>query len=152
MSEEAQEATFVVQRIYVKDMSFEAPKSPEVFSKRGETSVALELNVSNVSLGDDNFEVTLGLTVTNVNQSEEVVYLVEIQQSGIFVIRGVTKEVLAQTLGSFCPNVLFPYARAAIDSIVTTGSFPALMLAPINFDAMYSQARAKSEAETASFQ
>ena len=152
MSEQGQEATFVLQRIYVKDMSFESPKSPDAFLKQWKPSVGLELNVGNVSVGDDSFEVTLGLTVTAKNEAEEVIYLIELQQSGIFVIKGVTEKTLAQTLGSFCPNVLFPYARETIDSIVTKGSFPPLMLAPINFDAMYAQAKAESEAETASIQ
>ena len=97
------------------------------------------MNTSNVSIGEDNFEVTLGLTVTAKNEAEEVIYLIELQQSGIFLIKGMTEEALGQTLGSFCPNVLFPYAREAIDSIVTKGSFPPLMLAPVNFDAIYAQ-------------
>jgi preprotein translocase subunit SecB len=92
------------------------------------------------------------LTVTAKNEAEEVIYLIELQQSGIFVIKGVTEQVLTQTLGSICPNVLFPYARETLDSIATKGSFPPLMLAPINFDAMYAQAKATSEAETASIQ
>ena len=152
MSEQAQESTFVLQRIYVKDMSFESPRSPDSFVEQWKPSVGLELNVSNASIGEDNFEVTLGLTVTAKNEAEEVIYLIELQQSGIFVIKGVTEQVLTQTLGSICPNVLFPYARETLDSIATKGSFPPLMLAPINFDAMYAQAKATSEAETASIQ
>ena len=142
----------MLQRIYVKDVSFESPKSPEAFLKKWKPKVELELNTSNVSIGEDDFEVTLGLTVTAKNEAEEVIYLIELQQSGIFLIRGMSEEGIAQTLGSFCPNVLFPYAREAIDSIVTKGSFPPLMLAPVNFDAIYAQARARSEAETAPIQ
>ena len=152
MSEQTQEASFALQRIYVKDLSFESPRSPEGFLKQGKPIVTLELSVSNVSIGEDNFEVTLGLTVTAKNEAEEVIYLIELQQSGIFVIKGVSEQVLTQTLGSLCPNVLFPYARETLDSIATKGSFPPLMLAPINFDAMYAQAKATSEAETASIQ
>ena len=152
MSEQTQESTFALQRIYVKDMSFESPRSPDAFLKQWKPNVGLELNVSNVSIGEDNFEVTLGLTVTAKNEAEEVIYLIELQQSGIFVIKGVTEQVLTQTLGSLCPNVLFPYARETLDSIATKGSFPPLMLAPINFDAMYAQAKAASDAETASIQ
>ena len=96
--------------------------------------------------------MTLGLTVTAKNEADEVIYLIELQQSGIFMIKGMNQEGLAQTLGSFCPNVLFPYAREAIDSIVTKGSFPPLMRAPVNFDAIYAQTRARAEAETASIQ
>ncbi len=103
-------------------------------------------------LDEDNFEVTLGLTVTAKNEAEEVIYLIELQQSGIFLIKGMTEQALGQTLGGFCPSVLFPYAREAIDSIVTKGSFPPLMLAPVNFDAIYAQAAARAEAETASIQ
>ncbi|MGV0034508.1 MAG: protein-export chaperone SecB [Candidatus Azotimanducaceae bacterium WSBS_2022_MAG_OTU7] len=153
MSEQTKGATFVLQRIYVKDVSFESPKSPGAFLKQHKLSVALELNTSNISIGDDNFEVTLGLTITAKDEEkEEVIYLIELQQSGIFLIKGMTEESLAQTLGSFCPNVLFPYAREAIDSIVTKGSFPPLTLAPINFDAIYMQAKAHAEAKTASIQ
>ena len=152
MSEQAQESTFVLQRIYVKDMSFESPRAPDAFLKQWKPNVGLELNVSNVSIGEDNFEVTLGLTVTAKNEAEEVIYLIELQQSGIFVIKGVSEQVLTQTLGSLCPNVLFPYARETLDSIATKGSFPPLMLAPINFDTMYAQTKAASEAETASIQ
>jgi preprotein translocase subunit SecB len=152
MSEQTQESTFVLQRIYVKDVSFESPMSPEAFLKQWKPSVALELNTSNASIGEDNFEVTLGLTVTAKNEAEEVIYLIELQQSGIFQIKGMTDEALGQMLGSFCPSVLFPYAREAIDSIVTKGSFPPLMLAPVNFDAIYAQARARTEAETAPIQ
>ena len=152
MIEQAQESTFELQRIYVKDMSFESPRSPDAFLKQWKPNVGLELNVSNVSIGEDQYEVTLKLSVTAKNEAEEVIYLMELQQSGVFVIKGVNEEVLTQTLGSFCPNVLFPYARETIDSIVTKGSFPPLMLAPINFAAMYAQAKATSEAETASIQ
>ena len=152
MSEPAQESTFVLQRIYVKDMSFESPRSPDAFLKQWKPNVGLELNVSNVSIGEDNFEVTLGLTVTAKNEAEEVIYLIELQQSGIFVIKGVTEQVLTQTLGSLCPNVLFPYARETLDSIATKGSFPPLMLSPINFDGIFAEAKARKEAETASIQ
>jgi preprotein translocase subunit SecB len=152
MSEQLQEATFVLQRIYVKDMSFESPRSPDAFLKQWKPSVGLELTVSNVSIGEDNFEVTLELTLTAKNEAEEVIYLMELQQSGIFEIKGVSDEVLNHTLGSFCPNVLFPYARETLDSIVTKGSFPPPMLAPINFDGMYAQAKATSEAETESIE
>ena len=152
MSEQTKEATFVLQRIYVKDVSFESPKSPEAFLKQWKPSVALELNTSNSSIGEDNFEVTLGLTVTSKNEADEIIYLIELQQSGIFMIKGMTQEGLSQTLGSFCPNVLFPYAREAIDSIVTKGSFPPLMLSPINFDGIYAEAREKHEVETTSIQ
>ena len=152
MSEQSKESTFVLQRIYLKDVSFESPRAPDAFLKQWKPNVALELNTSNVNIGKDNFEVTLGLTVTAKNEEEDVIYLVELQQSGIFLIKGMTAERLAQTLGSFCPNLLFPYARESLDSVVTKGSFPPLMLAPVNFDAIFLQAKASTEARSATIQ
>ena len=152
MSEQSQEAQFVLQRIYVKDMSFESPKAPNAFTTPWKPQINLELNSSHNILGDDNHEVVLSLTVTAKNEAEEVVYLVEIQQAGVFLIQGMDDETRAQTLGSFCPSVLFPYARETIDSIVTKGSFTALMLAPVNFDAIYAQAKARAEAEVNTIQ
>ena len=153
MSEiDQQEAQFVLQRIYVKDMSFESPKAPDAFLQQFKPKINLELNSSHRSMGEDNYEVTLSVTVTATNESEEVIYLVEVQQSGVFFIKGMEDEAVTQTLGSFCPNVLFPYARETIDTIVTKGSFPALMLAPVNFDAVYAQAKAQAEAKASSIQ
>ena len=152
MSEQSKESTFVLQRIYLKDVSFESPRAPDAFLKQWKPNVALELNTSNVNIGEDNFEVTLGLTVTAKNEEEDVIYLVELQQSGIFLIKGMTAERLAQTLGSFCPNLLFPYARESLDSVVTKGSFPPLMLAPVSFDAIFLQAKASTEARSATIQ
>jgi preprotein translocase subunit SecB len=141
MSEQAQEAQFVLQRIYTKDVSFESPKSPEAFLKQWKPQINLELNTRHSLISEDNYEVVLSITVTAKNEAEEIVYLAEIKQAGVFLIKGLAEEPLAQTLGSFCPNVLFPYAREAVDSVVSRGSFPPLMLAPVNFDAIYQQAK-----------
>ena len=148
MSETQPDAQFSLQRIYIKDASFESPRAPEAFRQQWKPQVNLELNSRHVDLGDENHEVILSLTVTARNEEEEVIYLVEVQQAGVFMLKGLNDEVLAQTLGSFCPNVLFPYAREAIDSIVIKGSFPALMLAPVNFDAIYAQAKAQTEQQS----
>lgn len=143
-----QDAQFALQRIYLKDASFESPKSPEAFRQQWNPQVNLELNSRNVDLGEGNHEVVLTLTVTAKSEDEEVIYLVEVQQAGVFLLRGLNPEELSQTLGSFCPSVLFPYARESVDSIVTKGSFPPLMLAPVNFDAIYEQARAQVETQS----
>ena len=143
-----QDAQFVLQRIYVKDMSFESPKAPDAFLQQFKPRINLELNSSHRPMGEDNFEVTLSVTVTANNEAEEVIYLVEVQQAGVFLIKNMDDEGMTQTLGSFCPGVLFPYARETIDNLVTKGSFPALMLAPVNFDAVYAQAKAQAEAQT----
>jgi preprotein translocase subunit SecB len=90
--------------------------------------------------------------VTANNEADEVIYLVEVQQAGVFMIRGMEDEGRTQTLGSYCPSVLFPYARETIDNLVSKGSFPPLMLAPVNFDAVYAQAKAQAEAKSNSIQ
>ncbi|MFT7132832.1 MAG: preprotein translocase subunit SecB [Cyclobacteriaceae bacterium] len=144
MSEQAAEprdAQFSLQRIYLKDASFESPRAPESFMGQWKPKVNLELNSQHKSVGDDLFEVGLRVTVTVKKEDDEVVYLSEVEQAGIFLIKGLAEQAMAQTLGSFCPSVLFPYAREALDSLVIKGSFPPLMLAPVNFDAIYEQSR-----------
>ncbi|MAM81287.1 MAG: protein-export chaperone SecB [Gammaproteobacteria bacterium] len=147
-----EEAQFVLQRIYVKDMSFESPKAPDSFLQQFKPKINLELNSSHRSIDEENFEVTLSVTVTANNEADEVIYLVEVQQAGVFMISGMEDEGRTQTLGSYCPSVLFPYAREAIDNLVSKGSFPPLMLAPVNFDAVYAQAKAQAEAQSNSIQ
>ncbi|WP_213875657.1 protein-export chaperone SecB [Pseudomonas sp. dw_358] len=132
------EPQFSLQRIYVRDVSFEAPKSPAIFRQQWEPSVALDLNTRQKPLESDFFEVVLTLSVT-VKNGEEVAFIAEVQQAGIFLIKNLDEGAMSHTLGAFCPNILFPYAREALDSLVTRGSFPALMLAPVNFDALYAQ-------------
>lgn len=133
---------FALQRIYLKDASFESPGSPNSFRVGWKPKINLELNTKHGMVeGGDLWEVVLGLTVTAKTENDEVMYLAEIQQAGIFYISGLEEERLAHTLGSFCPSVLFPYAREAIDSLVLKGSFPPLMLSPVNFDALFEQSR-----------
>ncbi|KQQ49320.1 protein-export chaperone SecB [Pseudomonas syringae] len=129
---------FSLQRIYVRDLSFEAPKSPAIFRQEWTPSVSLDLNTRQKELENDFYEVVLTLSVT-VNNGDEVAFIVEVQQAGIFLIKGLDPSSMSHTLGAFCPNILFPYARETIDSLVVRGSFPALMLAPVNFDALYAQ-------------
>ena len=129
---------FSLQRIYVRDLSFEAPKSPAIFRQEWTPSVSLDLNTRQKQLEGDFYEVVLTLSVT-VNNGDEVAFIVEVQQAGIFLIKGLDDGSMSHTLGAFCPNILFPYAREAIDNLVVRGSFPALMLAPVNFDALYAQ-------------
>jgi preprotein translocase subunit SecB len=136
---------FSLQRIYVKDLSFEAPKSPEIFRQEWAPSVALDLNTKQKPLDGDFHEVVLTLSVT-VKTGEEVAFIAEVQQAGIFLIKGLDAASMSHTLGAFCPNLLFPYAREALDSLVIRGSFPALMLAPVNFDALYAQELQRQQA------
>ena len=129
---------FSLQRIFVKDLSFEAPKSPEIFREVWSPQVEMDLNTRQRSLEGDFHEVVLTITVT-VKTADEVAFIVEVQQAGIFLIQGLDEASKGHALGAFCPGLLFPYAREAIDNLVVRGSFPALMLAPVNFDALYAQ-------------
>lgn len=143
---------FNIHRIYVKDTSFEAPNSPQMFNEKWEPKNGLDLNTNAQKLADNVYEVVLSVTVTTKN-SDKTAFLVEVHQAGIFQIEGFDDENLQAALGSFCPNVLFPYAREAISDLVTRGGFPQLLLAPINFDALYQQhleqQKVSGETETA---
>lgn len=132
------ETQFMIQRVYIKNLSFETTNTPAVFQARWEPEMALDINTHHNSLENGVYEVTLTVTVTVTNQNTPA-FLVEAQQAGIFTIQGAPQEQLDHLLGSFCPSVLFPYAREAITTEVTRGSFPQLVLSPINFDALYMQ-------------
>ena len=129
---------FAIQKIYVKDISFEAPNSPKCFTEQWDPKVNMELNTQTQSIAEHNFEVVLSLTVT-VSNNDNTAYLVEVQQAGIFHLEEFPDSILRAMLGSFCPNILFPYAREAVSDIVTRGGFPQMLLNPINFDALYEQ-------------
>ncbi|MCH9691387.1 MAG: protein-export chaperone SecB [Gammaproteobacteria bacterium] len=150
---EGSQVQFAMQRIYLKDLSFETPLGTEAFKKQWKPQAHQELNTKTAKIDEDLYEVELTLTIT-VKLEEETAFLVEVQQAGLFGIKGLEGQQLAQALNINCPQILFPYAREVVDSAVVKGSFPALMLPPINFDALYSaalkqaqqQATAKTEA------
>jgi preprotein translocase subunit SecB len=135
-------AQFSIQRIYVKDVSFEVPGAPHIFTQQIAPQAHLQLTHSATPLEPGLHEVVLSLTVT-AKHEEKVVFLVEVQQAGIFGIQGYHEKDLAAVLGAYCPNILFPFAREVIADLVTKGGFPALLLAPINFDALYAQQQAR---------
>lgn len=136
---EQPQVDFVIQKVYLKDMSFEAPNSPAVFQGEWSPEANIEINTNATKLSDNNHEVDLTLTVT-AKSKEDNAFLVEIKQTGIFTINGVDDQnQLGHLLGAYCPSVLFPYAREAISSLVLRGGFPELTLAPINFDMLYMQ-------------
>ncbi|MFT5235599.1 MAG: preprotein translocase subunit SecB [Shewanella sp.] len=138
VNNEQQDPQFNIQRIYTKDISFETPNSPAVFQKEWKPEVKLDLDTRSAKLADNVFEVVLSLTVTAKN-GDETAFLCEVQQAGIFAINGLTEQQLAHSLGAYCPNILFPYAREAVGSLVGRGTFPQLNLAPVNFDALFAQ-------------
>jgi preprotein translocase subunit SecB len=132
------ETQFMIQRIYIKNLSFETTNTPAVFQEKWEPELSLDLNTAHTKLEEGIFEVSLTVTATVRNQNATA-FLAEVQQAGIFTIQGAPVQQLDHLLGSFCPSILFPYAREAITNEVIRGSFPQLVLAPINFDALYLQ-------------
>ncbi|MCP5162775.1 MAG: protein-export chaperone SecB [Hahellaceae bacterium] len=147
-TQQAQQPQFALQRIYIKDSSFESPNAPEVFQMQWKPQINLDLNTSNRKVSETQYEVLLSLTIT-AKLEDKVAFIVEIQQAGVFMIQGIEGQQLAQTLGAFCPNLLFPYARESVDALVIKGSFPALMLAPVNFDAIYAEAVRRQQEQAA---
>ena len=139
---------FALQRIYVKDLSFESPNAPLVFQEQWKPQVNLDLNTAHTKISDNQYEVVLSLTVT-AKLGDTVAYIVEVQQAGVFLVHGIEGPQLGQMLGAYCPTILFPYARETIDNVVNKGSYPALMLAPVNFDAIYAQALKRKQEEAA---
>ncbi len=139
MAEETtQEKQFSIQKIYTKDISFETPNAPKIFTEKWEPSVDFNLGTHVEPLDDDLYEVALTVTVT-VKCDDTSAYLVEATQAGIFSLNGFSEQEMGPMLGSFCPNILFPYAREVVSDLVAKGGFPQLLLAPVNFDALYAQ-------------
>jgi preprotein translocase subunit SecB len=130
---------FSIQRIYLKDASLETPLGVAVFSGQWAPKIQLDVNTRAERIGEDIHEVVLSLTAT-ATQEDKVALLVEVQQAGIFSCKGLNDEQLRQALGTVCPDILFPYARETVDALVIKASFPPLMLAPMNFEALYKQA------------
>jgi len=129
----------LLQKIYIKDLSFESPKAPTVFTTNVAPQTQLNIRSSAQELGSSTHEVTLTLTV-EAKDKDVTLFLIEIAQAGIFQIQGYTPEEHSVLVGSFCPNTLYPFAREAIADVVGKGGFPQLLLQPINFDALYAQA------------
>lgn len=148
-AQEQAQQQFVMQRIYSKDISFESPSTPGIFTKQYQPKVNVDLNTRSSAIDENgNFEVVLKITLT-AKVDEETAFLVEVQQAGIFLITGIEGEDLKRILGTAAPNILFPYARENIDSLVVKGGFPAVMLAPVNFEALYQQALQQQAAQQA---
>ena len=146
-SNENAEPQFSIEKIYLKDVSFESPAAPAIFTEDWTPEINMELNSQANPIENDFYEVELNITVTAKN-NDTTGFLVEVKQCGIFSISGMDDANLNGMLGSFCPNILFPYAREAISDLVSKGGFPQLLLAPVNFDALYAQHVQNSEGET----
>ncbi len=137
--------SFTVEKIYIKDISFEAPGTPQVFNEAGQPQLQMNLNQRVQRLSDGAFEVVLGVTLTCTIE-EKTAYLAEVQQAGVFGLSGFDEATLDGMLGTHCPNVLYPYARQTISDLIQSGGFPPFLLQPINFDALYAEGvRQRSE-------
>jgi len=149
MSEQEQK-NFVIQKLYVKDVSFESPNAPEVFLKEEFTpEINVQLGTESNQLNDATVEVVLKITVTAEHEGKTA-FLVELHQAGVFTVDGFNDEEKGGMIGSYIPNVLFPFAREAINDLVGKGGFPQLLLAPVNFDALYAQNLQQQQAEETS--
>lgn len=137
MADEQSLPQLALERIYVKDMSLEVPGA-EVFTREWQPELDINLSSAAEKLDDDHYQVILTVNVT-ANNGGETAFIAEVHQAGIFMLQNIPEEQLGAILGAYCPNVLFPYAREVVSDIVTRGSFPQLLLAPVNFDQAYQQ-------------
>jgi preprotein translocase subunit SecB len=140
---------FSIQKLYLRDVSFENPNSPQVFGgSNWEPKMEMGIESSSRRIGEDQFEVVLKVTI-EAKINDATAYLIEVHQAGMFLARGFEEASLSHLLGSFCPNILYPYAREEVSSLAIKGGFPQLLLEPINFDALYAQQHQQGQAPTA---
>jgi len=139
-----QQPVFNIEKIYVKDLSLEVPNAPQVFMSNEAPQLEVQLSQNVQSVDGALFEVTLNVTVT-AKAGDKTVFLVEVAQAGIFQIRNVPQAELDPILGMVCPNVLFPYARESVSDTVNRAGFPPVLLAPVNFEALYQQRMAEQQ-------
>jgi len=147
--EQANSKHLAISKIYVKDFSFESPQAPLVF-KTGEWTPQTNLNLRSAATAIEEgiHEVVLTITV-EAKEEDKTLFLVELQQAGLFELAGYGDEELAAIVGGFCPSILFPYAREAIAAVIQKGGFPEFVLQPINFDALYMQTQQQKAAAAA---
>ncbi len=139
MSESQQaQATFNIEKLYVKDLSLEVPNAPSIFLEQEGPTIDLEIQSAANGVGEGVFEVVLTVTVTS-KLGERTAYLAEVQQAGLFTLKGFDDAQMGHMLHAFCPNILFPFAREELASLIGKGGFPPLLLNPINFDGLYMQ-------------
>jgi preprotein translocase subunit SecB len=141
----AEQPEFAIQKIYLKDISFESPSTPAVFLQEWEPMIDVDFDIDRTVMDDDNTEVVLKVTVT-AKLKEQVVFIVEAKEAGIFLMKNIPESDKEGILKGVCPNILFPYVRQRISQLVTDGGFPPLYLAPINFEAMYMQEQQQANA------
>lgn len=145
-----QQAVLQIQRIYAKDVSFEAPNLPHIFQQEWKPKLGFDLSTETTQIGEDLYEVVLNISVeTTLEDSGDVAFICEVKQAGVFTISGLDDMQMAHCLTSQCPNMLFPYARELVSNLVNRGTFPALNLSPVNFDALFVEYMNRQQAEAA---
>ncbi|MGC1854798.1 MAG: protein-export chaperone SecB [Candidatus Aquirickettsiella sp.] len=137
-SKPTQQPEFIIQRVYVKDLSLETSHSPQAFQEEWQPELNLQFTMNTSNIGADNHEVVLQITVT-AKSKDKTLFLVEVKQAGLFTLKGFTEEQNHQVMSITCPTILFPYAREAVSDLVGRAGFPPLYLAPVNFEALYAQ-------------
>lgn len=142
MNEQLQ-PVFAIEKIYIKDLSLEIPNAPSIFLERDTPEINMQLGGKNQRIDEGLYEVLLTVTVT-AKIKDKIMFLVEVQQAGIFRIRNVSDEEVDPVLGIGCPTILFPYLREAVSDIVTRAGFPPVILSPVNFDAIYQQKKVET--------
>ena len=129
---------FQIRKLYLKDVSFESPSAPQIFTRSWEPAIDMQLFTDAMRFSPADFEVTLTGTIT-AKADEETAFLAEVQVAGIFTVTGLTEEELSPILGSYCPSILFPYLREMVSDLSVRGGFPQVILSPVNFDVLYQQ-------------
>ncbi len=142
-STESQQPTFLIEKIYVKDLSLEIPHAPQIFLEREAPEINMQLGGKNQNLGDGLHEVLLTVTVT-AKIKDKMMFLVEVQQAGVFRIGNISEEEMGPVLGIGCPTIIFPYLREVVSDTVTRAGFPPVILNPVNFEAIYRQKKPES--------
>jgi len=147
MTDAAQNAqpVFSIEKVYVKDLSLEIPNAPGIFLERDQPQVDIQLHHNSTGVEEGVYETTLTVTVT-AKTKDKTMFLVEAAQAGIFVARNIPATELEAVLAIACPNILFPYVRETISDVVVRAGFPPVLLAPVNFEAIYQQQREQQPA------
>lgn len=145
MADDNNAPVFQIQRVYLKDLSLEQPNSPQILLEQAQPQVDINLNLAAAPVADGVYEVTVTATVTTT-VSDKTLFLVEAKQAGIFEIRNIPDEQLQPIIGIACPQIVYPYLRAVVSDICTRAGFPPVVLAEVNFQAMYEAQQQQQQA------
>ncbi len=145
-AENATGPAFTIEKIYVKDVSFESPNSPNIFNENVQPDLQLNLNQKVQRLSDTAFEVVLGVTLT-CKAGDKTAYVAEVEQAGVFGLIGLDPQAIDVLLGTQCPNILFPYVRSMVSDLIQAGGFPPFYLQPINFEGLYAETLRQRQAQ-----